>query len=139
MHYILANLLMIPLAISAISITASRGKIFRSPRIWIRSKSSWLGGLFSCPYCISHWLAFAALPVCQLEAITGARLADIFIWAFSWVGISALISGAIMSLIEFSPDEDSLLERLKEELVKQNKELTKLKEQNSRLKEITIF
>lgn len=56
MNYI--QLIIISLAIASISFTISKSSIFRSSRLFIYKYSNFFGELFSCPYCISHWISF---------------------------------------------------------------------------------
>lgn len=46
-------------AVGATSLTISRAKVFEGTREWIKQKNGFVGKLVSCPYCVSHWVAFA--------------------------------------------------------------------------------
>jgi hypothetical protein len=54
-------------AISAITMglahTITRERMFAPLRDRLGGKETWLGYLFSCPYCTSHWIAFILVPV----------------------------------------------------------------------------
>ncbi len=56
MNYL--QLIIISLAVASISFTISKSSIFKPVRLFICKHSSFLGELFSCPYCISHWVSF---------------------------------------------------------------------------------
>lgn len=43
--------------------TIAKERIFEPLREALGGKDTWLGYLFSCPYCASHWLAFALVPL----------------------------------------------------------------------------
>src|SRR5687768_9303666 len=46
------------LAVSATSVTIGRTAVFAPFRDWFEARSTWIHGLVSCPYCLSHWIAF---------------------------------------------------------------------------------
>lgn len=138
MNTILTMLLIMPLAVSAMSITLTKGKIFRTQRMWIKKRSSWLGGLFSCPYCMSHWISAIAVLLMPWEVITASLLLDFLVWVFYYVAVSALISGLIMLLIQFSEDEDPtdvLIQRLTDQIRKMTQELAAKEIENESLRE----
>jgi hypothetical protein len=54
------DFLLYSLAVGAVSQTVSTSVLFADFRSWIRLKSEFLGKLFTCPWCFSHWLALAA-------------------------------------------------------------------------------
>jgi membrane protein implicated in regulation of membrane protease activity len=43
--------------------TIAKERIFAPVRERLGGKETWFGYLVSCPYCASHWLAFALVPV----------------------------------------------------------------------------
>lgn len=45
------------LGIAPAAMTLTMAPVFRDLRVFIARRSSFLGGLFGCPYCMSHWLA----------------------------------------------------------------------------------
>jgi hypothetical protein len=53
------NLLELGLVVGVITVTITRGSIFSFFRDWMNSYGEWIGNLFSCPYCLAHWLALA--------------------------------------------------------------------------------
>lgn len=138
MDTILIQLLVLPLAISAASLTLTKGKIFRTPRMAISKRSSFLRGLFSCPYCMSHWLSALIVLIMPWEVITALLLPDFLIWVLYYVGVSALISGLIMRLIQFSDDEDPtdlLMKRLTDQIRKMTRDLAAKEVENESLRE----
>ena len=50
-------------AVAVVSMTVTMSKLFSPLRKVAKSGSEWLGELLSCPYCISHWVALAAVLV----------------------------------------------------------------------------
>jgi len=57
---VLVEFTVLAAAVSAASMTISKGKIFRPLRQKI-SAESFIGELIRCPYCTSHWLALAGV------------------------------------------------------------------------------
>ena len=51
--------------------TVAKEKLFAPLRERLGGKDTWLGYLVSCPYCASHWIAFALVP------LTGAYYVDV--------------------------------------------------------------
>ena len=49
--------IIIALAVSPISFTITKTKIFKPIRSWAFSKNKFLGELLECPYCSSHWIS----------------------------------------------------------------------------------
>lgn len=56
MNYI--QLITISFAVASISYTISKSSIFYRFRYFIKNHSDFFGELFSCPYCLSHWISF---------------------------------------------------------------------------------
>ena len=51
-------LVIISMAVSVISLTVTKTKVFKGMRDSIKSKSEFFGELFSCPYCFSFYPSF---------------------------------------------------------------------------------
>ena len=51
------KLLELGLVVGVISVTVTRGSIFEFFRNWMWSYGEFVGNLFSCPYCLSHWVS----------------------------------------------------------------------------------
>ncbi len=51
------------LAVSTMSMTITKAKVSKPLRDAIINRNKWFGELFSCPNCMSHWLAFAAVAI----------------------------------------------------------------------------
>lgn len=92
------------LAISALSLTITKASIFRPARRRIADKNAWLGDLITCPYCMSHWLAFAAVIVYHTRIVhSRIYLLDLLVSAFMAVALASVWSGLI--LWAFAGDE----------------------------------
>jgi hypothetical protein len=55
--------------VMGVSQTVSRERIFAPLRERLGGKDTWLGYLVSCPYCVSHYVAFAMVPLTGTYAI----------------------------------------------------------------------
>lgn len=93
------------IAVAAMAVTITKGKIFLKQRIWLRLRSPWIGKLFSCPYCLCHWL-IAVTMIWYHPILTnlGYVWVDLVITGFCLIGISALYIGLIVKLFSFKPD-----------------------------------
>jgi hypothetical protein len=94
------TILSLSLATAAISVTIARGKIFAPAREYVASLSTWLGDLFSCPYCVSHYVAMGAVFIYRpVVVVSSMYVVDLIASAFVVVALSALVAGAIISLL----------------------------------------
>src|SRR4051812_49323121 len=57
------RLLVAALLVMGISHTVSRERLFEPLRRRLGGHDTWLGYLVCCPYCVSHWIAFAIVPL----------------------------------------------------------------------------
>ncbi len=98
------KIVLLSIAVSAFSLTVTRAKVTGSFRDRMAKKNKFFGDLVNCPYCFSHWVAAVAVILWQ------PRTTEIALWpwllwpldyalsAFLIIGVSALISGAILAL-----------------------------------------
>lgn len=80
------QLILISLAIAAITVTIGRTFIFKSLREHIPTK--WLKKLVRCPYCLSHWLSFFTI----LFLIPWFNFFDLIIKTMATVAFSSIIA-----------------------------------------------
>jgi hypothetical protein len=66
-----SQLIVVSAVVMGLSQTVARERIFEPLRTTLGGKETWLGYLFSCPYCLSHAFAFMLVP------LTGAYGVDI--------------------------------------------------------------
>ncbi len=91
---------MLALAVSALSMTITKTKVTKTLRLWVKAHNAWLGELLSCPYCTSHWLAFAVVAIYQPRVVdSGLLVLDLFISAMMIVALAAVMSGLIFRSI----------------------------------------
>jgi hypothetical protein len=64
----MSNVIIVSLLVMGIAHTISRERIFAPLRTRL-GPDTWLGYLFSCPYCVSHWVAFVLVPVTGVYAV----------------------------------------------------------------------
>ncbi|MFT3766001.1 MAG: hypothetical protein QM820_10855 [Minicystis sp.] len=73
----------------ALSHTIARERIFAPLRERLGGMNTWAGYLVSCPYCVSHWIAFIVVP------LTGAYAVEV---APDWGAASAVIRWFLSSI-----------------------------------------
>jgi hypothetical protein len=68
-------------------------------------QSLWLGKLFTCPYCMSHWVALGAMLVYRPRMIvSNSLIADYLVTGFALAGLSALFAATIFKLFYIKED-----------------------------------
>lgn len=65
----LDTILLLGAAVGVISTTITKARVFREWRMFLKRHSKWWGDLFSCAYCMSHWVAGAAITAAVLWPI----------------------------------------------------------------------
>jgi hypothetical protein len=75
---------------ASISFTLAEMKLFAPFREWIKVRSSILGGLFSCGYCLGHWVAFILVAIYRSRLFQFWGLLDYFLTALIIAWIAAL-------------------------------------------------
>jgi hypothetical protein len=85
-----AHLFAVSAVVMGIAQTIARERIFLPLRERLGGKDTWLGYLVSCPYCASHWIAFAIVP------LTGATYVRV---APRWGVLSAVLDWFLSSIL----------------------------------------
>lgn len=57
------QLLLVSTLVMGIAHTIARERIFKPLRDRLGGKETWAGYLVTCPYCVSHWVAFFIVPL----------------------------------------------------------------------------
>ncbi len=84
----------IAIASSSISITVTQTELFAPWRAWTDKVHYKLGYLFSCFYCLSHWVVFLGVAVYRpVLAHSGYLVVDWIVSAFFTVTLSTFVSG----------------------------------------------
>lgn len=60
---------MVSAVVMGLSHTIAKERLFAPIRDLLGGKETWAGYLVSCPYCISHWLAFGLVPLAGVYPI----------------------------------------------------------------------
>jgi hypothetical protein len=95
----MTEFIMLAFANAAISYTISKTYIFDGIR-WRLRHWDFPYFLITCPYCVSHWVAFAMVAIWQPTfTYSNYLILDLAISAFAMVMMSALIWGSFIRLI----------------------------------------
>lgn len=65
------QLLLVSTLVMGIAHTITKERIFKPLRDRLGGKETWAGYFVSCPYCVSHWVAFLVVP------LTGTYLIEV--------------------------------------------------------------
>lgn len=84
MHLLTA--LYLALATGTVAYTLSSTKITEPVRAKL-TRGSFLHKLAGCPYCLSHWLAFAAVAIYRPWLVHGGGPLD---WAVTWTAVTGV-------------------------------------------------
>ncbi|MFL5346934.1 MAG: hypothetical protein ACJ8AT_19295 [Hyalangium sp.] len=79
--------------VMGISQTISKERIFAPIRERLGGKDTWFGYLLSCPYCVSHYVAFALVPLTGTYAIqvaVGGWVGSVLRWFLSSVLLTVI-------------------------------------------------
>lgn len=57
------HLVVVSAVVMGLAQTIAKEKVFEPVRARLGGKDTWFGYLVSCPYCLSHWLAFVLVPL----------------------------------------------------------------------------
>lgn len=87
----------IALACSGIAMSFTQGSMFDALRAWIMRQNKLLGDLARCFFCLSHWLAFAAVAIYQPRPLQAHLLVDLIVAAFAIVTMATLSSGLMFA------------------------------------------
>ncbi|MFL9711174.1 hypothetical protein ACW4YW_09145 [Methylobacillus pratensis] len=91
--------LVLAIAASSISYTITQTELFVPLRAWTQKLGHMTGYLFSCFYCMSHWVIFAGISIYRPVLINSDYLIiDLLVSAFFTIAISAFISGFIFKV-----------------------------------------
>lgn len=105
----LLEVIILSLATAVIAVTITKAGVFEWLRVWVFDRNEFLGELFHCSYCMSHWVAFAMVLIYRPVIIPRYSIIDFFVSAFVMVAFSSIIAGFIKYLNGFmpSPTRDS--------------------------------
>lgn len=83
------------LATGAGAWTATRAKVSAFIRVWLAQRKGtgwkWVFDLSACPYCASHWMAFAAVAIWRPWIVTGWLPLRFLVTSFAMVAVSSAV------------------------------------------------
>lgn len=95
-------LLILALAVSAVSLTLSKSHFSDFLIPWARRRGDMFGQLMNCHYCLSHWIAGGLVLMYNPHLIEFFRPLDILVTIFAVVAVSAVISCIIITLMNLA-------------------------------------
>jgi hypothetical protein len=111
------SLVLVSLVVMSLAHTIAKERLFEPLRERLGGEETWLGYLVSCPYCVSHWIAFVVVPltgVYYLPIRAGlGPLAIVLRWFFSCILVAAVAS--FLRVLFFFIDEGQALVRRRKE------------------------
>lgn len=111
----LINILVIGICVGTISNTISRTNVFKPLRLAIYRRNLWFGELIRCPYCLSHWVAFAAVAFFGPQWRVTGNYSDYVVVGFVLVFLSACTGGFIrLSFKGMMPSDKAEIEEIDE-------------------------
>lgn len=111
----LAIYVVLALAIASFSVTTAKAKVTKPVREFFLARVKPLGMLLSCPYCVSHWLAFALVLLGYAPGFCDNPVMDFLVQSFALVAVASLISGTMMRLMFIQEDQIEDLRKQLEE------------------------
>lgn len=97
----LIKVIVLAFVVSPICLTITKTEVFKPLRTFIKSRSTKLGKLFSCPYCFSHWISFMMVVIFKPVVISCGFffLIDYAVSMFIMIAVSTLISGFVYQAV----------------------------------------
>ena len=93
--------LILALCNGALTMTLTKSRFFRAPRVWIADRSDFFGELSSCPYCMTHWVGLIATFIFRQKFTNVWWPIDYLVAYMALVASSAFVAGVIYRL--FTP------------------------------------
>ena len=122
----LGRLLVVSALAMGLSHTIARERIFAPFRARCGGFETWTGYLVSCPYCVSHWLAFILVPLTGTYAIHVAPrwpvVSPLLDWFFS--SIIVTVVAAFLRVGFYFVDEGQRLVQQRKKLAQKEAEQT---------------
>ena len=99
--------------VMGLSYTIAKERLFAPLRDRCGGRETWLGYLVSCPYCVSHWVAFVIVPLTGTYAVRMSPRVPILSPLVDWFLSSILVTvvAAFLRVIFFFVDETQGLVR----------------------------
>lgn len=90
------------MATATMTLTISRGKVFRFFRLFLKKYIPFVFELVDCPYCLAHWVALFIATVIHLKSpvFMSTGLFNILLSAFALVPPACVIMAIVFKAIE---------------------------------------
>jgi len=122
------QLLAVSLIVMGLSHTIARERIFEPLRLRLGGKETWLGYMVSCPYCVSHWIALALVPITGTFPVDvvprWGPIAGLLRWLLSTILVAVL--AAFFRVIFYFVDETQGLVKRRQRSVEEETETRKV-------------
>jgi hypothetical protein len=122
------QLLAVSLIVMGLSHTIARERICEPLRARLGGKETWLGYMVSCPYCVSHWIALALVPITgtlPVDVVPGlGPVAGLLRWLLSSILVAVL--AAFFRVIFYFVDETQGLVKRRQRSVEEETETRKI-------------
>lgn len=90
---LLERVILLSIVTASISFTMTETKLFKPVRVWLKGKNGFMGELFSCGYCIGHWIAVTLVLIYRVQIFNVWSPLDYFLtilviaWlsGFQWI------------------------------------------------------
>lgn len=109
------SLLLWGIPVGACAVTVTSTKVFAGWRAWLASRSTWWHGLFSCPYCFSHWMAFGVVG----GHFTPTTLSDAFFSTFTIVWSAAAATWVVKQSFRSPESAEDVAHRVVRQLTEE--------------------
>ncbi|WP_054179533.1 DUF1360 domain-containing protein [Trabulsiella odontotermitis] len=97
----LSTCLMIALASASLAMTITQTELFTTLRAWATRINDLLGHLFSCFYCMSHWMVAGGMLIYHPSLLkSGIGLIDWLTTAFAVLTITTFINGLLFKVFQ---------------------------------------
>lgn len=122
----------ISLVVMGLSHTVARERLFAPLRDRLGGKETWLGYLVSCPYCVSHWFAFALVPLTGAYAVDVVPRWGLLSSALRWLLSSVLVTvvAAFLRVAFYFVDESQGLVKRRQRTVEEEAESARARRQS---------
>lgn len=133
------TVVLLALSVGSLSVTITKARLFEGLRVAITSRSAFLGKLFSCPYCMSHWITFVAVGIYQPRVVQSTSLIiDLAVSVFVIVALSTMVGWlvyhAYTTMVPAIDEKDDMIESLRDALVQARDTITA---QEQKIQELT--
>jgi hypothetical protein len=110
--------------VMGLSYTIAKEEMFRGVRDRCGARSGWLGYLVSCPYCLSHWVAFVIVPLTGCYYVRMAWRVPYLSPVVDWFLSSILVTvvAAFLRVIFFFVDETQAFVRRRKKVAEKLEE-----------------